>query len=119
MNLVQIVGLLLAISIAGNAWQWHAHDKAVFAEASAKQLAADTRASAEACSSSVKELKLAGERRDESLAAAMSAIAPAVARQQKAALEVLAAKPRNSADLCGSLLEYLRGQIKIERGVPQ
>ena len=116
MNPAWILIILFAISAALNGVQWRVHDKAVAAEASARQLAADARASAEACNASVRELAAAGEARDRRLAAGLAAIAPAVERRQKAALEALAARPDDTHDVCGSLLRFWQAQLKLERG---
>ena len=114
-QLAAILGILLAVSVAGNAWQFHHGEKLVAAKAATEQLATDTKAAAEACSASVDRLDKAGKARQGKLEAALKSVAPAIAKDQKAALDALKARPSDPANLCGSLEKYLRDQIKAER----
>ena len=114
--LVAILGVLLALSTAGNAWQYHEHDKIITAEATAQQLNRDTANAAKTCSASVDNLAAAGTAREKRLIGAMANIAPTVAAGQKEALNALAAKPDNPNDLCGSLQRFLSAGIKAEKG---
>jgi len=111
-----VLGVLLAISTAGNAYFWHERDGLIQREATVQQLQRDTREAANTCTRSVEDLGKKGAERDQRLAAALSRVAPAVAADQRAALAALAAKPDDPKDLCGSLERYLRRQLEAERG---
>lgn len=112
-----ILGILLAISVALNGWQYHQALEAATKYGTTKQLADDTKAAAGACTKGVEDLAKAGRGRQNDLLAALKAVAPQVAAEQTAALQALQAKPDDAKDLCGSLERYLKGQIKAERGV--
>lgn len=113
---VAILGILLAISAAGNAWLFQRQDAAGKAEAKAEQLFRDTKAAAGACTASVDTLAKAGNTRQARLEAALKAVAPAVAKDQQAALKALAARPDDPRDLCASLARYWKREIEAERG---
>ncbi len=113
---VAVLTLMLAGSLAANAWLFHERDKALAAEARTEQLERDTRAAAAACTASVDGLAKAGERRQRQLAAQLAQIAPTVAAYQAEAISSLRARPDDPKDLCGSLLRYWQGQIARERG---
>lgn len=113
--LVAILGLLLALSAAGNAWQFHHGEKIVAAKAAMEQLAADTKEAAQACTRGVDDLAKASRTRGLALAELMRQVAPKVAQMQEASLVALQARPDNPQDLCGSLQRYLQGQIKADR----
>lgn len=119
MSPMVILGILLAISVAGNAWQYHEHTKDAVKFGATKQLADDTTAAAVACSTGVDNLAKAGRTRQTELMAALKGVAPQVAKLQADALEAGRAKPDDPKDLCGSLERYLKGRIKADRaGVP-
>lgn len=109
------LGVLLGASALLNAWQYHQHDQSVRLEAQARQYADDTKVSASACSASVVLLAKDGRDRQAELVKILRGIAPAVAANQKAAIEALNAKPDNPQDLCASLGRYLQGEITRER----
>jgi len=110
-----ILGVLLAISVAGNAWQYHEHDKLIEAKATALQLNEDTKGAAQACTASVKTLADDSRRRQGDLATKVGEISGAVGAMQKKANQALQAKPDNPADLCGSLERYWKARIVEER----
>lgn len=112
---IVILGILLALSVAGNAWQFHHGEKILEAKAATEQLAKDTTAAAQACTKGVEDLEKAGRVRGAALLAAMKAAQPQVASLEAAATVAARAKPDNAQDLCGSLERYLSAQIKAER----
>lgn len=111
-----ILGILLALSAAGNAWQFKRGEAMLEAKATAEQLNRDTKAAASACSAGVDRLDKAGAARQKRLEDAMATVAPKVAILQEASLVALSARPDNAQDLCGSLTRYLQREIKTERG---
>ena len=111
-----VLGVLLALSTAGNAWFWHERDGLLQREATVTQLQRDTKEAANTCTKSVEDLGKKGAERDRRLAQALERVAPQVAADQKAALAALTAKPDDPKDLCGSLERYLRAQIRADRG---
>lgn len=114
--LIAVMAVLLALSAAGNAWQFKHGEAAIEAAATATQMNTDTKAAATACSSSVDALGKAGDKRQTDLLAALKGVAPRVAALQAESLKAMGAKPDDPKDLCGSLERYLRGQIKSEKG---
>lgn len=115
---VAILAILLALSSAGNAYQYHENGKLQGRVGASDQLAMDTKASADACTKGVDNLAKAGKTRQGELLAAMKEAQPKVAALEAAATVAARAKPDNPQDLCGSLHRYLRDQIKAERGKP-
>lgn len=111
-----VLGVLLALSTAGNAYFWHERDGLLQREATVTQLQRDTKEAANTCTRSVEDLGKKGAERDRRIAAALDRVAPQVAADQKAALAALAARPDDPKDLCGSLERYLRAQITADRG---
>lgn len=113
--LAAALGLLLLVSMAGNAFLWHERDKILEAKATATQLAADTAASAKVCTDSVDKLAASGDRRHRDLQAALKGVAPTVAAMQADVLAAARAKPDDPKDLCGSMRRYLQNAVKAER----
>lgn len=111
-----VLGVLLALSTAGNAYFWHERDGLLQREATVTQLQRDTKEAANTCTRSVEDLGKKGAERDRRIASALDRVAPQVAADQKAALAALAARPDDPKDLCGSLERYLRAQITADRG---
>lgn len=112
---MQILAILLALSVAGNAWLFHSRDKALAAEATAEQLNADTAKAAQACTDGVNNLAKDGKARAARLEKMLGAEAGRIRTLQQQALDAQRAKPDDPQDLCGSLERYLRSQIKAER----
>lgn len=115
MTITQILALLLAISVAGNAWQFHAHDKDVAAVATAEQLNTDTKAAAQACSASVDALAADAKARSARIEKQLAGWSGRILELQGASMEALSARPANPADLCASITQYLQGQVRKER----
>ncbi len=109
------LGILLAVSAAGNAWQYHEHDKAIEAVATAKQLNADTTKAAKACGDSVDKLATDTRARGTRLEAALAGQKGKIESLETQAIAALSAKPANPADLCGSAVLFLKGEIAKER----
>ncbi len=112
-----VLGVLLALSTAGNAYFWHERDGLLQREATVQQLERDTRAAANTCTRSVEDLGKKGAERDRRIQAAIAAVAPKVQAEQRAAMEILATRPDDPKDLCGSLERLLRTEFQRERGV--
>jgi len=112
-----ILGLLLALSVAGNGWQYHEHGKDLIKIGTAEQFAADTMAAAKTCSDSVDNLAAKAATQHASVLASLRAQASQVAALKGATIAALNAQPADPADLCQSLEIYLSAQIKAERGV--
>ncbi len=117
MSPMMILGILLAVSVALNGWQYSNALSDATRYGTTKQLAEDTKAAAGACTQSVRDLDRAGKTRQSALILALNGIAPKVAELQAQSLEAGRAKPDDPKDLCGSLERYLRGQVKAERGL--
>ena len=115
--LVVILGVLLALSSAGNAWQYRQAGELQGKIGATEQLATDTKAAAQACSTGVDNLQKAAGTRQRDLLAALKGVQPQVAALEAAATVAARQKPDNPADLCGSLERYLKAQIKAERGM--
>jgi hypothetical protein len=111
---ILVLGVLLAASISGNAWLLHSRDGALQAEATAKQLNADTAQAAKACSDSVDHLAEDGKARSARLEKMIGAQSGRIQTLQRQALDAQRAKPDDPKDLCGSLERYLRAQIRAE-----
>lgn len=110
-----ILGILLAISVAGNGWQYHEAGKLQVKIGATEQLATDTKAAAEACTKGVDDLAKAGRVRGKALLEAMKGVAPKVASLEAAASVAARAKPDDPQNLCASLERYWKAQIKAER----
>lgn len=111
-----ILGILLALSVAGNAWQYRQALEAATRYGTTKQLAEDTKAAAATCTKGVEDLDKAAKERDRRLQAALKAIQPALDNGQREVMAALKARPDDPKDLCGSLERYFRAQVKAERG---
>lgn len=116
MSPLAILGILLALSVAGNAWQYHEHTVDSVKFGTTKQLADDTKAAAQACSDGVDALQKQGAGTRTAIIAALQGESARIKGLQQDALTALAARPDNPADLCGSLDRYLKAQIAKERG---
>lgn len=115
MNPTILLAILLAISVAGNGWQYHEHGKDLVRIGTTEQLAADTREAAKACSTSVDNLATQGKKQHTTVLANLQAQAGKVASLEGAAIAALNARPADPANLCKSLELYLRGQINAEK----
>lgn len=98
-----VMGTLLAVSVAGNAYFWHERDALVRKEATVTQLQADTKAAVQVCTASVDNLARQGKQRDKRIEDKLASIAPQVKLDQQEALKALGARPDDPKDLCGSL----------------
>ena len=116
MNPTILLAILLALSVAGNAWQYNQHSGDMIKIGTTEQLAADTKAAADACTAGVTDLETAGKRRHADLVAKLAAQSGEVSALKGAAIGALNAKPTDPADLCKSIELYLRGEIRKERG---
>ena len=116
MNPTLILGIVLAISLAGNAFLFHSRDNAIEEKASAQTAMAGYKGASEACSKSVDTLADKGKERHVAMLAALTAEADRIKGLQHDALETMRAKPSDPKDLCASLERYWREQIKRERG---
>lgn len=111
---IAILGVLLALSTAGNAWQFHRHEATIEAKAATEQLARDTTAAAQACTKGVTDLEKAGRARQGALLDALVRAQPKVAALEAAASVAARAKPDDPQNLCASLERYWKAQIKAE-----
>lgn len=116
MNPTILLAILLALSLAGNAWLFNDRDKQIAVSAKTDQLARDTKAAADACTEGVTDLETAGKRRHADLVAKLAAQSGEVSALKGAAIGALNAKPADPADLCKSIELYLRAEIRKERG---
>ncbi len=110
-----VLGLLLALSVAGNAWLFNSRDTALEGKAKAETAMAGYKSAAATCSASVDKLAKDGKDRQAELLKALATAAGWIKRLQQEAIAASRAKPDNPADLCGSLERYLKAQIKAER----
>lgn len=115
MNPIVILGLLLALSFAGNLWLFHDRDKSIMAVATAKQLNTDTKTAAATCTASIDGLAKDSKIRHKALADAIGLTGVRVAELQGQANQALQAKPDDPKNLCASLERYLKARIVEER----
>lgn len=111
-----VLGILLAISVAGNAWLFNMHSNDMVKIGTTEQLAADTKAAAESCGKSVDKLATDTVRRTDNIARMLGAESGRILDLQHQALEAARARPDNPNDLCGSLHRFLQAEIKKGRG---
>lgn len=115
MNISAVLGVVLAISLAGNAglgfllqsaWK----DAARFE--SEKNIAIG---GAKACTDSIDNLASEGKKRQQAILRAIAASAGKVDQLRAESQTALAAKPDDPNDLCGSAMRYLQREIQRER----
>lgn len=106
-----ILGILLALSVAGNAalYKLHTHDLEKIG--SLEQLAKDARADAKACSDGVKKLREAAAAREKETAKALKAAEAKAREADKRADATLQERPVD-ADTCDSALELNQRKAK-------
>ncbi len=112
-----ILGLLLAISFAGNLWLFHSRDKALASAAQHKTAYEGALGAANLCSASVAELSAKSEARHAETLRRLAAQSGQVRGLEQAAIEALQARPSDPGDLCGSLAAFLKTEIAKEKGV--
>lgn len=112
---VIVLGVLLAVSAAANAWLLRERDGALEQVATAKQLNADTAAAAQACSASVDALASDTRARSKRLDAMLSHFSGRMLTLQTEANDALRARPSDPKDLCKSIGDYWRAEIRKER----
>ncbi|OHC66980.1 MAG: hypothetical protein A3H93_18120 [Rhodocyclales bacterium RIFCSPLOWO2_02_FULL_63_24] len=117
MSPLTVVGLLLALSVAGNAWLFNSRDVALAERATFEHASKDTAVAAKACSDGVEGLAADGKKRHADLLTRIKAQAGQVAALEGASIAALNARPADPGDLCKSLAQYLAGEIRKERGV--
>lgn len=110
-----ILGILLLLSLAGNAWQYNKHTEDSVKFGTVKQLSDDIGASAKACSDGVENLDKDAKRRQTEILTALDSAKGRITGLQHDALDALKAKPADPADLCKSLETYWKAQIAKER----
>lgn len=118
MNPLLMVVIALAVSLAANLGLTHlwlgARDDVARSEQAYKQVDAV----AQACTTGVTALKTEADSRQAAVLAALEQVRGATTRLQLSASKVLAAKPDDPNDLCGSLQRFLQAQIIKERTNP-
>lgn len=110
-----VLGVLLAVSVAGNAYLFRERTSIIEAKATAEQLNRDTAASAKTCSDGVERLSADTRRRQDGLKASLEAASGRIAALQAQAMIAGQARPDDSADLCGSLERFWRREMARER----
>lgn len=118
-NFTAIIGLALAISVAGNLWLFHSRDKAIAAAAQAQTAYDGALGAANRCSASVSDLAEKSRARHDDTLRRLAAQSGQVKGLQQAAIEALNARPSDPGDLCASLAAYLKTEIVRERGMPK
>lgn len=113
---IVVLSVLLAVSSAGNFYQYRQALEDATRYGTTKQLAEDTKAAAGACTKSVDDLAKKGDARARRLEDALKAVAPTVSRNQAEAIAALRAQPDDLKDLCGSLGRYWKREIEAEKG---
>lgn len=112
-----IIGMLLAISFAGNLWLFHGRDKARESAAQHQTAYEGALGAANLCSASVNDLAAASKARHAETLRRLSAQSGQVRGLEQAAIEALQARPSDPGDLCGSLAAFLQTEIAKERGL--
>lgn len=112
-----LLGLLLALSVAGNLWLFHSRDRALASAAQHKTAYEGALGAANLCSASVKDLAAKSEARHAETLRRLAAQAGQVRGLEQAAIEALQARPSDPGDLCASLAAFLKTEIAKEKGV--
>jgi len=116
MNPMIIMGIVLAISLAGNAFLFHSRDAALEGKATAETALTGWKSSAETCSKSVDKLAGDGKKRHQEILDKLDSETGRIKGLQHDALNALAARPDDPKDLCGSIARYFKAEIQKERG---
>lgn len=117
LNITSILGLLLALSFAGNLWLFHSRDNALESAAQHKTAYDGALGAANLCSASVRTLSDESKVRHAETLRRLSAQSGQVRGLEQAAIEALQARPSDPGDLCGSLAAFLKTEIQRERGI--
>lgn len=112
-----ILGIALAISLAGNAWLFSSRDAALEAKATAETAYEGAMGAANLCSASVKGLADESKSRHQEIMKRLAAQSGQVRSLEQASIEALQARPLTPDDLCASLDAFLRTEIVKSRGV--
>lgn len=119
MNPLAILGVLLAVSLSGNAWLLHVNSGLHAENGAITQAQADTKQVAQACGASVNALATAAEQRHAATQEALQKIAPKLKALNSSVVQTLNAKPADPADLCKSALSLAKAAILAGKtGVP-
>lgn len=114
---IAVLGLLLALSMAGNAWLFNSRDAALEAKAKAETAYAGAMSAANLCSASVDDLAEKGRTRHAEIMKRLAAQSGQVRALEQASIEALQARPSDPSDLCASLDAYLRTEILKAKGM--
>lgn len=116
MSPMMIMGIVLAISLAGNGFLFWSRDNAIEEKAAAVTSATAWEASSTTCTNSVDQLAKDGDKRHKALLGAITSETQRIKGLQHEAIAAQRARPDNPQDLCGSLLRYWQDQVKREKG---
>lgn len=115
--ITSIIGLLLALSVAGNLWLFHSRDKALASAAQHQTAYEGALGAANLCSASVNTLADESKTRHAETLKRLSAQTGRVKGLEQAAIEALQARPSDPGDLCGSLAAFLKTEIQRKREI--
>lgn len=104
MNPLMLLSILLALSSAGNLYQYHENGKLHTELGGLKTANAAANNAAQACSSSIDKLTTATDDRAKTLLAAMQRINPQLRALQAGVTQTLNKQPIDPSDLCKSAL---------------
>lgn len=111
-----LIGLLLALSVAGNLWLFHSRDKALASAAQHKTAYEGALGAANLCSASVRSLSDESKVRHAETMRRLAAQSGQVRSLEQASIEALQARPADPANLCASLEAFLKTEIQKQKG---
>lgn len=119
MSLTHVLLAALGLSLAANLWLFNSRDRSIAELARQDQANAQLEAVGMACSSSVDALAADTKKRARRLEDLLVGESTRILTLQHEAAAALAARPRNPADLCGSIREFWRDELRKERAATQ
>lgn len=114
LNPTVIVGILLALSLAGNGVLYKLHTNDLQQIGALKQAVKESRADAEACSEGVKKLRAAAAAREKTVVKALHEAEARARLANERSDHILQERPV-SADVCDSALELNQRKLKERR----
>ena len=115
MSLTHVLLAALGLSLAANLWLFNSRDRSIAELARQDQANAQLEAVGLSCSASVDRLADDTKKRAQRLEGLLVGESARILSLQHEAAAALAARPRDPADLCGSIREFWRDEIRKER----
>lgn len=115
MSLTQGLLAALGLSLAANLWLFNSRDRSIAELARQDQANAQLEAVGMSCSSSVDKLADDTAKRARRLEGLLMGESARILTLQHEAAAAMSARPANPADLCGSIRQFWRDEIRKER----